>query len=132
MMLDGYTIFFLQFNVHNSTLHHCPWQGHICTSDCPLNLSPGKWGSRWGIFTSQHQTQNLAQAEGSALLPECINISDKGMEGQQRKTVETRTRSSDFQTFPLTSWNKLGCGILKFQLCQCKRLSPGGHRQEPS
>lgn len=47
----------------------------------------------------------------------------------------TRTGSSDFQTFPLTSWNKLGCDllvVLKSHLCQCGRLGLARHRQQLS
>lgn len=43
-----------------------------------------------------HQAQNLTHAEGSALFPECVNISDEGMKAQRGKVPEQNPQTSDF------------------------------------
>lgn len=39
-MVDSYMMLLLLFRSVLSTPRHSPWQGHVCTSDCPLGLTP--------------------------------------------------------------------------------------------
>lgn len=135
-MFDSYVMIFLLVRPLFSTPGHCPWQGHVYTPHRPLEPLRVRTqvsedlGRHLCIRSTRHRTRPMPRGQLCVLNAQIFQMR---VWKHRQGLYLGQEQDSHIQTFVLTSRNKLGCGLLivpKFQLCQCKRLSAAGHRQE--